>query len=305
MGADENGLGARLGPLLVTAVLGQIEGGSRARLLGALPAELDRDLGDSKELVSHSDVRLGEAWARVLVGREIARPSELFARASLDSHDELRSLCPAEVEAQCWAAEDERFQASDELVARVSGHLPVLAGSGIRLLGVRSIAVCTRRLNLGRSRGQSRFTMDLHQMERLVLALRELAGDELLATCGKVGGIGDYSRFFGPLGGRLHSVLEQGPRVSAYRFPGLGELRFVRDADAEDPLVMLASLVGKYFRELLMARVARYWERALGESFRPSGYHDPVTERFVLSTRELRRRRRVPETCFERARGPS
>jgi hypothetical protein len=68
---------------------------------------------------------------------------------------------------------------------------------------------------------------------------------------------------------------------------------------------MLASLVGKYFRELLMGRIARYWESALGEAFGPSGYHDPVTERFVAATKQLRRQRRAPDDCFERERGQS
>jgi ribonuclease HII len=303
VGVDENGLGARLGPLLVTAVLARIEGPSRDAFSRALPARVARDLRDSKELLSHADVRLGEAWARALVGPELTRPNELFARVSLANGAELMANCPPEVAPQCWVEDDERFRAPDELVRRVQGHLATLAGRGIHIVAVRSSALCTRLLNLGRRRGESRFTMDLHQMERLVLELREVAGSELSAVCGKVGGMSDYSRFWGPLGGRLHAVLAQGRRVSAYRFPGLGELSFVQDADAEDPLVMLASLVGKYLRELLMARIARHWERALGESFCPSGYHDPVTERFVAATEELRRERRMPDECFERERG--
>ena len=305
VGADENGLGARLGPMLVTAVMARTDGPAREAFSPALPAGVARDLRDSKELLSHADVRLGEAWARALLGPELSRPNELFARASSASQAELTSLCPPEVAPQCWVDDDEVFRAPDELVRRVQGHLATLASRGIRIVAVRSSALCTRRLNLGRRRGESRFTMDLHQMERLVLELRELAGGELSAVCGKVGGMSDYSRFWGPLGGRLHTVLEQGRRVSAYRFPGLGELSFVQDADAEDPLVMLASLVGKYFRELLMARIARHWESALGESFAPSGYHDPVTERFVTATRRLRRQRRTPDDCFERERGQS
>lgn len=39
---------------------------------------------------------------------------------------------------------------------------------------------------------------------------------------------------------------------------GPGEVNVVEDADASDPLVMLASLVGKHVRELLMARTSRF-----------------------------------------------
>src|SRR5690606_39894767 len=70
------------------------------------------------------------------------------------------------------------------------------------------------------------------------------------------------------LQGRLHVALEEGQAQSCYRFPEVGELRFVRDADASDALVMLASLVGKYMRELLMHRVAHFRseERRVGKS---------------------------------------
>ena len=79
----------------------------------------------------------------------------------------------------------------------------------------------------------------------------------------------DYSRFFGPLAGRLHVVLERRPSQSSYHFPGLGRVCFVRDADAHDPLVMLASLVGKYVRELLMRKSRSPIPEALSSS--PSG----------------------------------
>jgi hypothetical protein len=139
-------------------------------------------------------------------------------------------------------------------------------------------------------------------MERLVLALRERAGSDVLAVCGKVGGMGDYSRFFGPLSMRLHTVLESGRARSGYYFPGVGEIHFVRDVDSRDQLVMLASLVGKYVRELLMSRVSAFYMKEDDERDRPSGYHDPVTAKFVRATALARRKKQVPDDCFERSR---
>jgi hypothetical protein len=151
-------------------------------------------------------------------------------------------------------------------------------------------------------RGQSRFVVDLHAMERLVLAMREMAGQEVRAVCGKVGGYGEYSKVFGPLAGRLHAVLEEGRARSAYRFPGLGEIAFLRDGDASHLLVGMASLVGKYLRELMMDRIVRYYGPSVSDLPPASGYHDPVTAQFVVATESLRRRRRVPGDCFERTR---
>jgi hypothetical protein len=77
----------------------------------------------------------------------------------------------------------------------------------------------------------------------------------------------------------------------------------VRDADASDPLVMLASLVGKWVRELFMSRIARHYPSKADDP-RPSGYHDPVTDRFVRATALLRKKREIPARCFERDRDP-
>lgn len=308
VGADENGLGSRLGPMITTAVLARVEGPGHRLLARRLPPRLALDLADSKTVVSHTDVRLGEAWARVLAsvqgGGDSTTPAEVFRRLSLEGEDRLREPCPRHVEPQCWSEAGETFIATEQVVARLRGHTSWLAEQGVQLLAAKVSVACTRRLNEARRRGQSRFVVDLHAMERLVLRLRETAGTEVHAVCGKVGGIGDYASFFGPLSGRLHVELARGREHSDYHFPGLGRLSFVRDADAHDPLVMLASLVGKYVRELLMARVARYYAGAEDDGASlPSGYHDPRTERFVVATEALRRRRRVPIACFERARG--
>jgi hypothetical protein len=198
----------------------------------------------------------------------------------------------------------EAFLADDELCARIVRHRAALEKRGIRLLAVKTSWLCTKHLNDQRERRLNRFTVDLHAMEALVLALREAAGEPVHATCGKVGGIGSYEKFFGPLSGRLRTVLEEGQGKSAYFFPGIGEVAFVRDADADNPLVSLASLVGKYVRELSMARITRFYPSRADEGVTASGYHDPVTQAFVERTALVRGRKKVPSTCFERAREP-
>ena len=303
IGVDENGLGSRLGPLIVTAVLARTNADGTQTLSKKLPRSLRASLDDSKRLVSHADVKLGEAWARELAGADVDTPAELFARLSLEGVAKLRAPCPRHAEAQCWNSETETFEAPAALQKRIARHRGLLLARGVELVGVKTSVVCTDTLNQGRGAGKNRFVMDLHAMEALVLAFRREAGHDVKAVCGKVGGIAEYSRYFGPLGGWLHNILEEGPARSSYRFPGVGELAFVRDADASDPLVMLASLVGKYVRELFMARIARHYPPHADEP-RPSGYHDPVTARFVERTALVRKRRKHPDRCFERDRDP-
>lgn len=304
IGIDENGLGPRLGPLVVTAVMarvseeGRIIAGQKPR--GALASRL----GDSKAMVSHGNIALAEAWARAIqakLGRAFDSPDALLHQISLSSRGSLRSPCPEHVESQCWNTEGEGFEAGDDLQKRIFSDLHRLEKRGVEIVALRSVILCTERLNRDRERGLSRFDSDLHAMERLILALHDEAGTEVEAICGKVGGYSRYGRAFGPLSGRLHTIVEEGRAQSAYRFPGLGDIAFVRDADENDLLVAMASMVGKWIRELLMARITNYFSQAMGQELRASGYHDPVTRRFIEATSLIRRERRIPNICFERA----
>lgn len=301
VGVDENGLGARLGPLVVTAVSAEVDADGHAALSRLRRGKIREDLGDSKRLVSHGDVALGEAWARVLTGDRCPTPSALFERVSLESAESLQKDCPSHITQQCWGFEGEVFESTPELRARLGGHLEKLRQRGVWVRDVLVATTCTQRLNRAKQNGHNRFVSDLHAMERLLLALRQRSDRDILAVCGKVGGMTDYDRFFGPLSGHLRTALVVSRRKSGYYFPGIGEINFVQDADARDPLVMLASLVGKYVRELLMARISRF-HGSSAESQKVSGYHDRRTDAWVETTLGRRRSLRIADDCFERAR---
>lgn len=305
IGVDENGLGPRLGPMIVTAVLAEVteEG---ARVAGRKPrGRLGEVLGDSKAMVAHGDVSLGEAWARALARRgcgrgpaaEAASVDDLVHGFAVDDATELRRHCSHHGEKMCWSSEHEGFEADGDAVAELSGHLDKLAKKGVTVRAVRSVIVCTKRLNDHFDASRSRFVVDLHAMERLVLSLREHAGADVDAVCGKVGGIGNYVDFFGPLGGRLFMELERSRKRSAYHFPGVGQLAFVVDADDSDLLVGLASMVGKWLREVLMDRIAR---NLAGPEAAVSGYYNAKTTQFIESTALVRKRRKIPDDCFDR-----
>ncbi len=306
IGIDENGLGPRLGPLVVTAASAHVADGAHG-LLSPFPRgkRFARLLGDSKALSSFGDSSLGEAWARAWAsarGLVAESPAQLFDHL-LDAQSDLRSPCPSEHAAQCWSAEAEAFTADAALVRDCGRALEALADKGLVLEGFLSTLVCVSRLNDGGRRGLSRLQMDLHAMEKLVLALAAARAQPVQAVLGKVGGYGFYGNAFGPLSGRLHVALEETRPRSSYSFPGLGTLSFVMDADASHTLVALASLVGKWIRDTFMRRILRHHERVSGEVLpNASGYYDPVTAQFVARTALSRKRVQFPDDCFERTR---
>jgi ribonuclease HII len=302
IGIDENGLGSRLGPLIVTSVDALVDDATCRKLDEGRITDPGGLLDDSKRLVSHKDVRLGEAWARALVGASAETPEQLVAALTLYPLEQLHAPCPGHVKRQCWSGKDETFTASSVLVSDVEDTLKRLAQKGLTIRSVRTGLHCTRFLNDELAQARHRFLVDLHAMERLIIDHQAQAKARVIAVCGKVGGIADYPKFFGPLAGRLHTVVEQQKSRSVYDFPDLGELRFEQDADAKDPLVMIASLVGKYLREIFMTRIARFYSADESAPHRPSGYHDSVTNTFVQTTELLRKQRRVPFDCFERRR---
>ena len=305
LGVDENGLGPRLGPLIVTAVIAhagteEAAGRAQARPKGAMRARL----GDSKRLVAWKDTSLGEAWARALARRmghgEPSTPEELIRWLSLDPPEFLRAPCPESHGRQCWSEEGEALTAEPKLVAKVEKDLARLEAQGVDVRRASVAIACTRRINDAVGRGLTRFHVDLHEMERLVLDARAREGGDVTALCGKVGGFDRYSPAFGPMSGRLHAVVGEGRARSEYSIPGVGRVAFVRDADEKHLLVCMASLVGKWVRDLLMARIVRYHRETNADLPDASGYHDPVTTRFVAATRLTRKKSALPDDCFER-----
>src|SRR5436305_9761923 len=122
VGIDENGLGPRLGPLVVTAVVARVTDEGIGVAAKKPRGSLAKRLGDSKAMIAHGDVALGEAWARAVarrIGVAATSPDDLIHGLVLDSKSELRRHCPSHVEAQCWSTDGESFETDDKLVGRL------------------------------------------------------------------------------------------------------------------------------------------------------------------------------------------
>ncbi|MEO0140063.1 MAG: hypothetical protein ABIM88_00760 [candidate division WOR-3 bacterium] len=253
-GLDENGLGPRFGPLMVTGVLIEAENESRA-LLSNHSGPVD----DSKRIFKRDpkSYAKGEAIALGILRNAGMNP--------VDTEDLRREL---------GLPEDLPLPRTRLPIWCSDGELPLM---GIRVLGIATRAISPRELN------------EANKFSRTVSSMIEI-GQKLapsdLCVLGKVGGRRFYSSFLWARLGEETLIISEKHEESRY-IAGSREWRFVQDADRLWLPVAMAGIIGKYIRELSMLELNA---RAGFESPIPycSGYPgDPKTPELEIALRRL------------------
>ena len=133
VGIDENGMGPRLGPLIVTSILAEVDDAG-AKIVASRPrGAIAKRIGDSKKLVAFDDSALGEAWARAIARRagiDARTPAELLAAVAIDAEAVLQAPCPSHHVDLCWNTEGERFASDDASVDLLTKDLESLEAKG-------------------------------------------------------------------------------------------------------------------------------------------------------------------------------
>ncbi len=303
LGVDENGLGSRLGPMTVTGVRVRVD---RAKLRdrAAVRRAVERaGVGDSKELCAHGNMSAMEARVRAMLrvhcGWSPISLSEFAAKTATETDAALRASCPdGEAPKVCFDDAVELPAFGGEVTDEDLDRARALKERGFVIEDVRVSVQCAGRINDARAAGRSRMDVDLDAMLALVEALAP-AGVLVEASLGKVGA---RARYHDAISKRfaLCRVESEARERSVYEVPSVGRLAFVMDGDATEPAISLASVFGKYARELWMHRHNRYWSSAVEGVTAVSGYHDPVTDRLVRATALARKQRQIADRCFER-----
>lgn len=300
VGVDENGLGPLLGPLVATAVTLDVDDyqAQRLRRIGERIG-----LHDSKQTAGFGQMAWTESVALSLLAGLHGKPPETFdellSMISLDTLDTLVAPCPSSTHGQCWS-HALRLPLFGGDVARGAPAWQRLTRAGVKVTHVRTALACAGRLNASYANGGTRLSMDLSLFERLLLDARAQRDINLHAICGMVGGIREYPAHFTLFARDTVNEGEHSHGRREYQVAGLGGVAFVVDADASHLPVGIASMVGKYVRELSMERQNRFYREHDSSLKTGSGYHDPVTKRFVAQSADLRRRLNIVDACFAR-----
>jgi len=303
VGIDENGLGPLLGPLVVTGASFRAPSYDRERFFSL--AGPDLKAADSKVIFAPGRAAAAED--------AVLRWLDVFGCGARDSAQlEEKIVAPAPFEAGC----------PPEIPGICTGEplaLPRVAArrSGGPSLGVRerfdrvgtkagnvaSHVLCAGAFNRAlEARAANKLRLDFALMMSIARHLcggrGEGEGDDALVLCGKVGGTASYGAWLEAEGLEVVEVIREGRDESAYEVRGLGRLCFVRDGDASHLPIAVASMVGKYLRELAMERLSR----ALGREGRTrvSGYRDRRTAQFVAETAAERAEAGISDACFLR-----
>lgn len=333
-GIDENGYGPRLGPLVVTgaAVVAPAGGrrldspGENRRLhdLGARLAGAGTfGVRDSKQVFRggpRDREKLEDIVLAFFLFAEGFLPSvsgDYLGRVLANGVADLAFPCPGPAaRLVCLGGRplclepDRRHR----LAGRAAAIGTAFAAAGLADFRVRSLAFCPALFNRAVTGGPgpgwlsgaagSKAALVTRGGLFLAAAAARDAGRFSVAA-GKVGGTRDYraplAAFFpaGPV-----APLEEGAAASRYLVraaAGAGSIAYLRGAEEQSFLVALASLFGKYTRELFMDSINVRLDTPGADRRPASGYRDPVTARFIARSAGARVRACLPDHCFFRS----
>ena len=288
LGVDENGLGPCMGPLCVTLVEGQLASLASAAPVTALGKQLK--LTDSKVICGHGRMRWAESVALALLQRvwgtlpdDLAELDRRFRASTWALQPnglatQAQRPCPSLKQAQlCWMERVPLPAFGGDPALAVSA-LDALADAGFTLTCVQQQALCVAEVNALAAGGYGRFAATLLAVEAL-LAERLDAEDPaaqlpVVAHCGLIGGIRDYPKHAtSHLKERLKHATKDSDGVG-YSVAPHHTVYFGRSQDERSLTTALASVVGKYTRELWMQAINQTLMRRACTTRPVSGYQD-------------------------------
>jgi ribonuclease HII len=298
VGIDENGLGPLLGPLVVTAVAFEAKEYHRERFWQVANQILVAD--DSKKVFKTTKLASAEKATRDwLTTFGVSGQTYLELSEEIVAQHPFQVPCIAEMPAHCLPVPMALPLWSDRETTSGAESLYKLKEHGISPVLIRAFSICPGTFNaVTAPMEMNKFQLDCQLMLALLKIIVRKLGSPVHALCGKVGSTKRYGEWIENVGLARPSTLEESAAISTYDIDSLGRVSFVRDADSLHLPVAVASMVGKYLRELSMRQLNETLHRP--GLRRASGYRDKVTAEFVRATADTRAKLGMPEDCFTR-----
>ena len=319
-GIDEAGYGPRLGPLVVSCYMLRVpddaapDGGDLwARLADCVvkPGEKANAgqirVGDSKQIYSPARgpaelERSALALVGWAAGRAISSVDDLLAALLGEAGD-------APALSELWQqAKYGRFPLADDGAANKTpaGLRPQRTEN--QALWAASCLIPAAEFNraLSRMETPNKSLVNWQAVVQLLRGAWRIAAEAPLSvTIDRQGGRKYYTNLLQEaFPGGIVRELQCGPQLSAYRIEAAGRqltISFRTRADAASFPVAAASLISKYLRELMMARLNGFFRRH-DPNVKPTAGYPGDAGRFLAQTAALRRRLGIDDAAFVRER---
>lgn len=283
LGIDENGYGPILGPLVITGCL--------------IKTEEKKNISDSKRIFRGSKGRN--------IGEEIVAShfSHIYQGKIERMGNFLEEIL---IERECFLNQRRDFCSPDNYSFPLFND--ELADFKIEpleeLIDVKSIVVCPHQFNKLLKLKKKKNLVNLFLFSKVVSYFLEKYKDQpLQIICDNIGNMKDYHYFQNFLQDLKLFRLKEDKNSSQYLIiyeDKKYELRFEKRADENFNSVALASIFGKYLREIYMMKINDYFSKKIPSLPYSSGYHNRRTYEFISKTSPIIVDSDIPKTCFIR-----
>jgi ribonuclease HII len=304
LGIDENGLGPIMGPLIITGV--ETEKTNKDK-------NNQHNIKDSKKIFrrKQEDFKTLEKIFLRYSKTNFKTISDVFSKSMLK--DEIERICPIGPDKICFSN-----KISLPVWIKEEGNEDLLQnGTDLNLPGLhfgevkRAIfmVVCPNILSKYIERFGSKFSANSFFMVRLGL---KSSAEEVI--CGKSGYKKSYEREISlaiederDKSLNLKIVMES-EKESIYEIMNNGEIikrfYFIKDADQKFPEVALASIIGKYIREISMFSITKFIEPNSQKPISGYGRKNAFEEisRKIIEKSKYEFSKEIPKTCIIRER---
>lgn len=310
IGTDEAGYGPNLGPLVISATVWQAPDDGRDADWYSLLADVvwrpgpsqrkpsQVPIADSKSLYkpggSLQNLECGVLTALRAIGLRPAHWREAWETLSPQTAEVLQ--------AEPWFRDFELAlplaHHPDSLDSLAETFLQGLQQAGVRLLTLRSAAVCPEQFNGWLDRlGNKATVLSTLTLELIKTVLPPPDGRATLVVCDKHGGRQRYADLLqATFPDYLVEIFAESAVRSMYRWgPAAGrvEFRFLEKAERLLP-VALASMMSKYLRELAMLAWNAFWHRHV-PGLRPTAGYPLDAVRFKKDIQDCQQQLGIPD----------